>query len=160
MALLDGTSFPEPHGGRGMSRTLNLVDSLLLMGRKHQELGRVRRPDHPGPAGRLPRLAAPVAEETQLRLAELQLRRKKYQRARRHLGAALRYDADNARYHYLMGSVLRQQDEEQWEQAAQHYRRALELDPQQPAWLTEFGSFAVRLGHAEEGLKCLRQAWR
>lgn len=142
-----------------MSRTLNLVDSLLLMGRKHQELGRVR-----DALTILVRLAGfrdlphAVAEETQVRLAELQLRRKKYQRARRHLGAALRYDADNARYHYLMGSVLRQQDEEQWEQAAQHYRRSLELDPQQPVCLAEFGSFAVRLGHADEGLKCLRQA--
>jgi tetratricopeptide (TPR) repeat protein len=142
-----------------MSRTLNLVDALLMMGRRHQELGRVH--DALAVLVRLAgfrELPREVAEETQVRLAELQMRRRKYQRARRHLAVALRYDPANARYHYLMASVLRQQDEEHWDKAAEHYRRSLELDPQQPACLAEFGLFAVRLGHADEGLKCLRQA--
>lgn len=142
-----------------MSRTLNLVDALLMMGRRHQELGRVH--DALTVLARLAgfrELPRAVAEETQVRLAELQLRCRKYRRARRHLAVALRYDPANARYHYLMASALRQQDEEHWDRAAEHYRRSLELDPQQPACLAEFGLFAVRLGHTDEGLKCLRQA--
>ena len=142
-----------------MSRTLNLVDALLMMARKHQELGRVH--DALAVLVRLAgfrELPREVAEETQVRLAELHMRRRKYRRARRHLTIALRYDPANARYHYLMASVLRQQDEEHWDKAAEHYRRSLELDAQQPACLAEFGLFAVRLGHADEGLKSLRQA--
>lgn len=142
-----------------MSRTLNLVDSLLLMGRRHQELGRVR--DALTLLARLARfreLPPAVAEETQVRLAELQLRRRKYQRARRHLTAALRYDPANARYHHLLAGALRGQDEALWDRAAEHYRRSLELDPNQPDCLAEFGLFAVRLGHTDEGLKRLREA--
>src|SRR5690348_7454372 len=117
-----------------MSRTLNLFDALLMMGRKHQELGRVH--DALAVLRRLAgcrELPPAVAEETQVRLAELQLRRRKYQRARRHLAAALRYDPANARYHHLLATALRQQDEDHWDKAAEHYRRSLELDPQQPA---------------------------
>lgn len=142
-----------------MSRTLNLVDGLLLMGRRHQQQGRVR--DALTVLARLAsfrELPCQVAEETQARLAEIQLRRRKYQRARRHLSVALRYDSDNARYHQLMASALRGLGEDHWDRAAEHYRRSLLLDPEQIDCLTEFGLFAVRLGHADEGLRCLRQA--
>jgi tetratricopeptide (TPR) repeat protein len=142
-----------------MSRTLNLVDGLLLMGRRHQQFGRAR-----AALTVLARLAGfrelprAVAEETQARLGEIQLRRRKFRRARRHLAAALRYDPDNARYHYFLGAALRQQDEGQWERAAGHYRRSLELDPDRVECLTEFGLLAVRLGHADEGLRHLHRA--
>ncbi len=142
-----------------MSRTLNLVDGLLLMGRRHQELGRA------GEALRvLARLASfrelppGVAEEAQARLGEIQLKRRKYRRARRHFAVALRHDPDNARYHHLMATALREQDEEHWDRAAAHYRRSLELNPDQVDCLAEFGLFAVRLGHADEGVGRLRRA--
>src|SRR4051794_8404098 len=157
--MLDRQGPRNRHGGSAMSRTLNLVDGLLLMGRRHQQLGRV------GDALTiLARLASfrelprEVAEETQVRLAEIQLRRCKYRRARRHLAVALRYDPDNARYHYLMATTLRGLGEDQWDRAAVHYRRALELDAEQDDCMTEFGLFAVRLGYADEGLRWLRQA--
>src|ERR1700758_5210573 len=61
-------------GGSAMNATLNLVDQLLAMGRKYQELGR-----HRDALTLFTRLAGfrelppGAAEETQARLAELQL---------------------------------------------------------------------------------------
>src|SRR5262249_47820973 len=157
--MLDGQGLRNRHGGSAMSRTLNLVDGLLLMGRRHQQLGRTR--DALTIFARLAsfrELPREVAEETQVRLGEIQLRRRKYRRARRHLAVALRYDPDNARYHYLLATALRKLGEDHWDRAATHYRRSLALAPDQDECLTEFGVFAVRLGHAEEGLRWLRQA--
>jgi tetratricopeptide (TPR) repeat protein len=142
-----------------MSRTLNLVDSLLLMGRRHQQLGRTREA-----LTLLVRLAGfrelppSVAEEAQARLGEIQFKRRKYHRACRHLTIALRHDPENAHYHRLMGATLRQQDEDQWDRAAEHYRRSLQIEPDCVTCLIEFGLFAIRLGHVEEGLGHLRRA--
>src|SRR5207249_8703306 len=132
-------------GGSAMSRTLNLVDGLLLMGRRHQQQGRVR--DALTILARLAsfrELPREVAEEIQFRLAEIQLRRYKYRRARRHLAVALRYDPENARYQYLMAKALRGLGEDQWDRAAVHYRGSLELDAEQDDCMIEFGVFAVR----------------
>src|SRR3954447_2164718 len=98
--MLDRQYTRNRHGGSAMSRTLNLVDGLLLMGRRHQQLGRAR--DALTILARLAsfrELPREVAEETQARLGEIQLRRRKYHRARRHLAAALHHDPENARYH-------------------------------------------------------------
>ena len=87
-----------------MSKTLNLVEHMLAMGRKYQELG--LRLDALRVLGKLSgfrELPGAVAEEVQARLAEIQIKRRKYQRARRHLTAALRHRPNEARYHYLMG---------------------------------------------------------
>src|SRR2546423_9428139 len=93
----------QQHGGGKMSRMLNLAEGLLSMGRTHQQLGRTR--DALTVLSRLSRfreLPPGVAEETQARLGEIQLKRRKFRRARRHLTVALRYDPDNARYHQLL----------------------------------------------------------
>ena len=42
--------------------------------------------------------------------------------------------------------------------AAEHYRKSLALDPNQPGCLGEFGLLALRLGQTDEGLKSLRRA--
>src|SRR5438270_656798 len=119
-----------------MSRTLNLADRLLAMGRTYQDLGR----DHAaldilGQLARFRQLPANVAEETQLRLGEIQLRRGRFRRARRYLGTALLYRPDSARYHYLMAQALDTDERAEPEQALAHYRKSLELDPQQPECL-------------------------
>jgi tetratricopeptide (TPR) repeat protein len=147
-------------GGSAMSRTLSLADSLLAMGRNFQELGRPH--DALDILDRLAgfrSLPAAVAEETQARLAEIRLGRGDFTRARRHLTAALTHQPDNARYHYLMASALAG-DEKKGDphRAADHYRRSLRIDPEQPACLCEFGLLALRLGQTDEGLACLRMA--
>jgi tetratricopeptide (TPR) repeat protein len=142
-----------------MKPTLNLVEQLLALGRRYQDLGQGR--DALRVFTRLTgfrELPAQAAEEAQVRLAELQLKRRKYARARRHLAVALRFQPDNARYHYLLAGALRAGDRGNLEKAAEHYRRALELDPESVKCLVEFGLLAVRMGRVEEGLASLRRA--
>lgn len=142
-----------------MSRTLNLVDHLLSHGRNLQRLGRSHdalRVLH-RLAG-LQELPPEAAEETQLRLAELALERRKYRRARRHLTAALAYQPDSARYHFLMATAADAEDTGDPRRAARHYRRALQFDPGQPEYLGAYGLLLVREGRTEAGLTCLRRA--
>jgi tetratricopeptide (TPR) repeat protein len=146
-------------GGSPMKPTLNLVDHLLALGRRYQDLGQGR--DALRIFTRLSsfrELPAEAAEEAQVRLAELQLKRRKYGRARRHLAIALRFQPDSARYHFLLAGALRAGDRGNLEKAAEHYRRSLELDPDNVKCLVEYGLVAVRLGQSEEGLARLRQA--
>jgi tetratricopeptide (TPR) repeat protein len=142
-----------------MSTTLNLVDHLLARGRNFQQLGRVREA-----LQILTRLAgfrelpAEAAEEAQVRLAQLHLRRRRYAKARRHLAAALMHDPSNPRYHYLMATAVRENDKGDLDRAARHYRRSLELDGLQVKCLCDFGLLAVRQGKVEDGLTRLRRA--
>src|SRR5437763_12794564 len=94
-----------------MSTTLNLLDHLLARGRHYQDLGR----SHDARAVfrrllGLRQLPAAVAEEAQARLAELELERCKYARARRHLTAALAHQPASDRYHHLMAAALEEDD--------------------------------------------------
>jgi tetratricopeptide (TPR) repeat protein len=153
----------NPHdllqGGSIMSMTLNFVDSLLAMGRKYQDLGRDQ--DAWVILNRLAgfrEVPAKAAEEAQVRLAEIQLRRLRHVQARRHLTAALALRPDSAYYHYLMATALDTDKKADSERAAAHYRRSLELDPDQPHCLSEFGRLGLRLGQTEEGLRALRRA--
>jgi Tfp pilus assembly protein PilF len=147
------------HGGSAMMPTLNLVDHVLSLGRRYQEVGRHR--DALTVFSRLSRfryLPSEAAEETQARLAELHLKRRKYKHARRHLTAALRHQPDNARYHYLLAAALHAEEGADLERAGEHYRRALELDPNHVKCLADYGHLLLRLGRTEEGLERLRQA--
>jgi Tfp pilus assembly protein PilF len=142
-----------------MKATLNLVDHVLALGRRYQEVGR-----HRDAVTLLTRLShfreLPVeaAEEMQGRLAELHLKRRKYRRARRHLTAALRLQPNNARYHYLLATAVQADDRGDLERAAEHFRRALQLDPQHAKCLADYGLLLIRLGQVEEGLARLREA--
>jgi tetratricopeptide (TPR) repeat protein len=142
-----------------MMPTLNLVEGVLAMGRRYQEIGRYR--DAVALFTRLSHfryLPAEAAEETQARLAEIYLKRRKYKQARRHLTAALRQQPDNARYHYLLATALCGEEGEDLQSAAEHYRRALELDPGHVKCRADYGHLLLRLNQTEEGLSCLRRA--
>lgn len=142
-----------------MSRTLKLVESLLALGRNYQQVGRNQEALQV-----LHRLAgfhelpATVAEEAQARLAEIQLLRHRYRRARRHLRTVLLSQPDSARYHYLMATALDADEKGDPRRAAEHYRRSLDLDPKQPRCLRDYGKLALRLEQTEAGLQALRQA--
>jgi len=142
-----------------MSKTLNLADRLLAMGQNLEALGRDHDALHIlGRLAGLRELPANVAEETQGRLAQILLRARKYRRARRHLAAALIQQPESAHYHYLMAAALSGDDQGDPHRAAEHYRRSLQLKPDQPRCLAEFGLLAIRLGQSDEGLSCLRRA--
>jgi tetratricopeptide (TPR) repeat protein len=142
-----------------MSITLNLVDHLLILGRRHQELGRVH--DAVRVLSRLSGfrdLPGEAAEEVQVRLAELCMKRRRYAKARRHLTAALRHQPDSARYHYLMAKAALAEDRGDMERASDHFCRSLELDESQAMCRAECGLLAVRLGRVDDGLAHLRRA--
>lgn len=142
-----------------MMPNLNLVDRVLAMGRRYQEVGRHR--DAVMILTRLSlfrSLSAEASEETQARLAEIYLKKRKYKQACRHLTAALRHQPDNARYHYLLATALVAVDGADLERAGKHYCRALELDPGHVKCRAEYGHLLLRMGHTEEGLTELREA--
>jgi Tfp pilus assembly protein PilF len=142
-----------------MMATYNLVDRVLAMGRRYQEVGRHR--DAVAILTRLSHfryLPAHVAEETQARLAEIQLKRRKFKCARRHLTAALRHQPDNPRYHYLLATALQAEEGGDLERAGEHFRRTLELDPGHAKCRADYGLALLRLGQTDEGLDRLREA--
>jgi tetratricopeptide (TPR) repeat protein len=142
-----------------MSTMLNLADRLLAMGRNLQALGRDRDALHVlGKLAGFRQLPPEISEETQRRQAELLLQSGRYVRARRHLTALLVQRPDSARYHYLMATALNSDERADPQRAAEHYRKSLQLDPNQPDCLGEFGLLALRLGQTEEGLSCLYRA--
>jgi tetratricopeptide (TPR) repeat protein len=141
-----------------MSKTLNLIDRLLVMGRNYHQLQQRFKAIHIlGRLARFPDLPAAVAEETQLRLAELCLERHTFRRARHHLAALLRLCPDGARYHFLMATAIRRQKNDP-ERALRFYRKSLRLDPRQHECRSAYGAYLVRLGRVEAGLTTLRKA--
>jgi tetratricopeptide (TPR) repeat protein len=142
-----------------MSRTLNLVAQLLMRGRKLHQLGVENEALRTlGQLARLRELETEVAEEVQSRLAEILLRRGKFYRARRHLAAALAHQPDNPHYHHLMATAIEADVQGDPQRALAHWRRAVELDPNDARYLGAFGLLAVREGEREEGIRALRQA--
>jgi tetratricopeptide (TPR) repeat protein len=142
-----------------MNPTLNLVEHVLAMGRRYQDAGRDR--DALRVFGRLASfrdVPAATAEETQVRLAELLLKHRKFARARRHLAAALTWQPDSARLNHLMATATQADDRGDLERADEYFERALALDPDNVPCLAEAGLLAVRLGKTEEGLALLRRA--
>lgn len=143
-----------------MSKTLNLVERLLAMGRKLQGLGLyVEAMRLLTRLANLRDLPPEVAEETQQRLAEIQLHRRKFARARRHLAAVLTHQPQSAHYHHLMGGAIAADRECDPRRAIDYYRRCVELDPAHPGYLCDFGLTALQMGQSHEGLKALRRAF-
>ncbi len=142
-----------------MSMTLNLADHVLRVGRNLQEVGRAS-----DALRMLERLAgwkhlpAEVAEETHACLAEIRMRHCQFAHAHRHLAALLDLGPDNPRYHYLLAATFDPDKRGSGEAAYEHYRRSLELDPNQADCLSDLGLLALRLGKDEEGLQALRRA--
>jgi tetratricopeptide (TPR) repeat protein len=142
-----------------MSPTLNLVDHLLALARKYQDLGQTQHA-----LGVLTRLngfrelPGPAAEEAQVRLAQIHLQRRRYARARRCLAAVLKHNPDRANYQFLMATACQAENRGDLQRAAGHYRQALELDDSQVKCLLEAGALSIRLGRTDEGLRRLRRA--
>jgi tetratricopeptide (TPR) repeat protein len=142
-----------------MSRTLNLADRVLALGRNFQELGRdgdaLRLLDRLASWRELP---AEIAEQTHARLAEIHLRHSQYAQACRHLEAVLGHRPENARYHYRLAVAFDGDKKSRNQIAYEHYRRSLELDPTQVDCLSDFGLLALKVGKEQEGLRALRRA--
>jgi Tfp pilus assembly protein PilF len=142
-----------------MSRMLKLVDELLSRSRHFHKLGRrheafdllIRVAD-------LREMPIHAAEEVEVRLGESYLRQRRFKHARRHLAAALTYQPDNARCHYLLAHALSHGTQPNPQRASKHYQRSLELEPKNAIRLSAFGLFLIQWGQVNEGLRKLRRA--
>ncbi len=142
-----------------MSETLPFLHRLLSQGRHLQQLRCDR--EALSVLGRLAAfqdLPADVAEESHVRQAEIELRRRKHRRARRHLAAALEYSPENAHYHFLMATALNTRKQGRPRRAAAHYLQSLAADPNQPRCLAAYGLLSLKQGQVVDGLDRLRQA--
>jgi tetratricopeptide (TPR) repeat protein len=138
---------------------LNLIDHLLSRGRRYHNHGQSRLALRT--LGRLAgfrSLPDRPAQEVQLRLAEIHLAARRFRKARRHLTAVLKREPDNAAAHHLMAVACQADNRGDLKRAARHFRRALELEPENTTWLGEFGLLGVQLGWTDEALVCLRRA--
>jgi len=142
-----------------MGRTLNLCECLLTMGRDFQALGR------PIDAARVLQrltgfrdLPATVAEEAHARLAELRLEQGEYAQARRHLTSVLFYRPSHAPYYYQLATALHLDVDADAGRAARYYRQAVQLDPDQPRWWTDFGFLLLQTWKLRKGIAALRRA--
>ncbi len=142
-----------------MSTSLNFVDELLTLGQRYQDAGRVRDAVRvlTSLAG-MRKLPAAQAIAIHGRLAEIYLKRRRFQKARRHLTILLRYKPDNARTHYLMATAALAEDRGDFDRALEHFQQSIELDPTQPRCLVECGMLQIRRDQIEEGVSQLRQA--
>jgi tetratricopeptide (TPR) repeat protein len=141
-----------------MSKTLNLVNHLLSTGRNCQQLGLDRQALRIfGRLGEFRRLPDEAAREIHARLADLHLAHHRYAEARRHLAALLAGRPGDARAHYQMAQALDLDDDGDADRARDHYRRSLQLQPDQPDCLGDYGLLCLALGDDEEGLRALRR---
>jgi Tfp pilus assembly protein PilF len=142
-----------------MSRTLNFCEHLLAQGRKYHTLGAVDQAQRIlTELARLRELPAHVSEEAQSRLAELLLTQRKFARARRHLAAALTHGSNNPTYHHLLAVAHEEDSRGDRDLALEHYRRCVQLEPDEPVYQCDAGLFALKHGASDEGLSYLRRA--
>jgi tetratricopeptide (TPR) repeat protein len=138
---------------------LNLVDELLSRSRRLHQLGRQNDAfDLLRKLTEFEELPDYAAEEVAIRLAEISLRRRQFKYARRYLAVAFDVQPDNARTHYLMARALDAGSAPNTRRALEHYRLALELEPDHAAWLCAYGLLLARLGRSREALASLRRA--
>jgi tetratricopeptide (TPR) repeat protein len=142
-----------------MSDALNLFDELLSRARRLQEAGRWRE------ALRLlyrlagfEELPSGLGEEVHARIGEIFLKRRRYAQARKFLREALRRRPGRARSHFLLGLAFHADPHGDKGRALRHYRRSLELAPDQARCRGEAGLLSIDMGRVDEGLALLRQA--
>jgi Flp pilus assembly protein TadD len=143
-----------------MSRTLNLLDILLTSARHLFMMGRFTEalvplakltgfrslPDH-------------INEETQSLLAEIYLQQKKYKDARRHLTAAIALKPSKGEYCYLMAVAIEEDDRAERGRAELYYSRAIELEPNEPTYRADFGSYLFNVGKTRQAFAEIRKAY-
>src|SRR5205085_12127302 len=64
----------------------------------------------------------------------------------------------NAGDYYQFASALHHDPDADASRAARYYRQAVNLDPDQPRWWSDFGRLLLQMGRAKKGVVALRKA--
>jgi tetratricopeptide (TPR) repeat protein len=144
---------------QSMSRTLHFTQHLLNRGRHLQDSGQNAQ------ASRLltrlssfRELPADIASETCHALAKLHLNSGQFKKARRQLVALLTAQPENAEAHFLLGDAVLLDETCDERRALLHYRRAAQLDADNPEYQYSFGMLALEHGLRSQGLRALHAA--
>lgn len=143
-----------------MSKTLNLSECLLAMGRELQDQGRTREA-----AKLFTRLVnfrdldAHMAEDVRARLADLLLSDRQFKAARRHLSVLMCSRPGNAKYFYQFALALHRDPQGDPHRAVDYYTKALDLDPAQPKRWSAYGKLLTDIGNMPEAVAALQQAY-
>jgi Flp pilus assembly protein TadD len=142
-----------------MSRPLNMADGLLAHAQNLLRFG--RRAEAFAAFSRLaalPGLPAKTAAEANRQLAVIHLDRRHFRKARKALTAALACETENADCHHLLALACDRDPRGNPRRALRHYRRAVELEPENAGWRCDLGHLALRLDRTEEAVAELRKA--
>jgi tetratricopeptide (TPR) repeat protein len=143
-----------------MSRTLSLVDHLFTRSQLLQQLGRSSEAlDFLEHVNGLRCQPAESAAETQMQLAQLYLKCKRFVRARHVLGLALKHQPNDARLHYLQATACASGKHADLVLALKHYHRSLKIKPNDATCLAACGLVEIRQGKVKKGLEHCRRAW-
>ena len=143
-----------------MSRTLNLIDILLTTARHLFQVGRLTEALEPlTKLTGFRQLSEPVMEEVQALLSEIYLEQEEYKLARRHLTAAIALRPLKAEHFHTMAVAIDLDNFADRKRAAMYYARATELEPNEPTYWADFGSYLFTIGKPKEALKATRRAF-
>jgi Tfp pilus assembly protein PilF len=144
-----------------MTNRLNLHRSLLERGRTLADAGFDREAmsvlEH---LSRNEAVDPNTAETAEAALADICLRHGDYQNARRHIQLALVRNPLDPNYHRTLANILDANEDTNHKRTESHYRLAAELGEDDPAFLSEYGTFLCEHGKPVRGLKMLREAAR
>jgi Flp pilus assembly protein TadD len=142
-----------------MGKTVRLQDQVWILAQECIQTGRDHR------AIRLllqlstfGQLDSQLAEQVHSQLAELYLRQRRYRKARRSAHLALALQPGCARYHHQLARSWNEDPRGDAEQARTHFRKAVELEPNHPTYLMDYGVCLLAWDEAEAGLEHLRRA--
>lgn len=130
-----------------MNSSINLLDRLLTQGRRLVFMGRygeARRPLEKLLA--LPEVPVQQRIEAHQLLGEIHTDNQCYRKARRQYLAALGLQPDCAETHYRLAVTLDLDPEVDPKRAARHFRKALELKPDEARYWSGYGQICVRIG--------------
>jgi len=139
--------------------SLPLAEQALQLARNYLRQARDLEALHVlGQLVRLHPLDLSIAEQAQVLLAEIHLRRRDFAQARRHLHVALTYQPENAQYHFTMAVALEDDPNADPRRALHYYRKAVELEPNNAEYQAARGSFLLDMGKPRAGIRCLERA--
>ncbi len=135
------------HGGSTMNPSINLLDRLLSQGRRLVFMGRFiegrRRLEK---LLAFPEVPAHQRIEAHQLLADVHIDSQCYRKARRHLLAALGLQPGCAETHYRVAVTLDLDPDVEPKKAAKHFRKALELKPDESRYWSGYGQICLRIG--------------